>query len=435
MFQSTVLNSLINGLDPIHGKSVQLRPGQVFQGTITHLYPGQLAQLKLGPLTLTAKLEAQLEKGNKYFFQVLKGDGLPQLKVLQSQPFSSMDRGSSSPLQSLMQQLAIPPGGEAEVILQRYIKESVPFLKNDIREAVMLMEQSRMPLEDTLKTILQIHSKGLPKTVDVFNSIATLQSSTSIGEGIGQLLKGINDYGLHQSFPKLVEVLRAYEQPISQNALLNNGQPPYSFLKQIISQLGLQYEFNLNKSNDIQQLNQSTQDLKPLLMSFLENVPERLVSVREQAEFLLHRLTAYQLLSSDSHDLLHRTLVQIPVYFDQKYRDVTIQWEGKQQADGTISEEHCRILFYLNMTHLKDVAVDLQIQNRIVSIKIYNENPKPHLIINSLFPSIKEKLEEMDYQLSTINWYHPNEGNRKLIKSEGSYGSQGISYQGVDIRI
>ena len=39
----------------------------------------------------------------------------------------------------------------------------------------------------------------------------------------------------------------------------------------------------------------------------------------------------------------------------------------KQDGKG-IDPDHCRMLFWLEMKHLKDVAVDVHIQNRIVSL-------------------------------------------------------------------
>lgn len=47
--------------------------------------------------------------------------------------------------------------------------------------------------------------------------------------------------------------------------------------------------------------------------------------------------------------------------------------EWKNEKDGKIDSNYARILFYLNLEALKETVIDMQVQNRIVSIYVYNE--------------------------------------------------------------
>jgi hypothetical protein len=63
-------------------KTFTLTTGQLFQGRITKLFPNHVASLSLNGMKLTARLEAALTVGQRYWFEVKDGKGIPRLKVL-----------------------------------------------------------------------------------------------------------------------------------------------------------------------------------------------------------------------------------------------------------------------------------------------------------------------------------------------------------------
>ena len=54
--------------------------------------------------------------------------------------------------------------------------------------------------------------------------------------------------------------------------------------------------------------------------------------------------------------------------------DATLQWNGRMKEDGKIDANYARILFYLQMESMKETVIDMQVQNRVVSVTVFNEN-------------------------------------------------------------
>ncbi|MGJ9381393.1 hypothetical protein [Salipaludibacillus sp. CF4.18] len=585
MFETKILQNLVKGLDPIHSKTIQLRPGQVFQGTITQLYPGQLAQLQLGSMTLSAQLEAQLEKGSRYWFRVMGGEGIPRLQVLENVPPSSGSNQSPSNAQAVLQQLGVPHGAAYERVLQQLQQLNLPFTRSNILEGGQLLQKSSLNQQQSLEVVINMIQRGFPLTTTTFQSLASMQSTQSMGETMSSLytqlqstpqgtavnqqlqqmlstilnqadpsrttgafhtllqqlggngstahqaatvanqigvipenqrlpeffpqfkatiLKPENQELLRQIAPQLFQgnqsqtamqamepkaLFQAYmnnvrmdqpqgmqmmlqllnpggnsanmtnqfqqwllQQPSDQNRevwsnvqnaskesffLTNgNGTRDESPLRMLLQQFGLQHEGDLRSMTN-QEAQQKVQSLKSLLMQFLQQTSTQTQGAREQAEFLLQRVTGQQLMSSEQHGPIQHTLFQAPVKITDKYQDLTIQWEG-QTKNGLIDESHCRILFYLNLEALNETVVDVQIQNRIMTLTIFNETEKPKSVAERWFPILKEKLSNMDYQLSSIQWKQPlkSETSNQVFSQPGNiYRKDEYGYRGVDVRI
>ncbi|ADH99236.1 hypothetical protein [Salisediminibacterium selenitireducens] len=610
MFQANVVQNMIRGLDPIHAKSVQFRPGQVFQGTITQLYPGQLAQLQMGNMQLSAHLEAQLEKGRQYWFRVQSsGEGIPRLKVLENVSAQPRETGAQPQnLQQVLQQLGLPSGGNHERLLQHLSQQNLPFSRANLAAGAELMQQSQLPAREAMAIIQQMMQQGLPMTRDVFSAMSAMQQPQSfagaaealqqqlgqlpVNQGntaqlqqlLGQFLQQSDPmgmtpngqggsqaprltgvfYGVLQQVqggnPALQEqalsvlrdmglirtgegaqqlmdqfkanILRPENQamvralwpqlfsgnqtgmPLAQMSsqqvfnmlmgqvqlnqpgalgslvqLLGDGQPqgaaqgqgnvplqavdtldrwlhtqpsatqqllsavtegrPQQFmmagsqdaamLRQFLQQMGLQHEQQITQQLDRGQMNSSQLDtLKGQLMQFLQQNPTLPQGVQQQAEFMLSRLTGFQLMSMDQKGPMQHLLFQVPVKMGDSFTDMTLQWDGRKKADGTIDENHCRILFYLHLASLDETVIDVQIQKRVVSITVYNDEAKP-AAFDLLQPVLGSKLKEKEYHLSSVKWQQPEEDEPvKLKQPPGesvwrNHDDRG--YRGLDVRI
>ncbi|RKL68980.1 hypothetical protein CR203_02775 [Salipaludibacillus neizhouensis] len=585
MFETKILQNLVKGLDPIHSKTIQLRPGQVFQGTITQLYPGQLAQLQLGSMTLSAQLEAHLEKGSRYWFRVMGGEGIPRLQVLENVPPSSGSNQSPSNAQAVLQQLGVPQGATYERVLQQLQQLNLPFTRSNILEGGQLLQKSSLNQQQSLEVVINMIQRGFPLTTTTFQSLVSMQSNQSMGETMSSLytqlqstpqgtavnqqlqqmlstilnqadpsrttgafhtllqqlggngltaqqaatvanqigvipenqrlpeffkqfkatiLKPENQELLRQIAPQLFQgnqsqtAMQAMEPKALFQAFMNNvrmdqpqgmqmmlqllnpggnsanmtnqfqqwllqqpsdqirevwsnvqnaskesffltngnGTRDESPLRMLLQQFGLQHEGDLRSMTN-QEAQQKVQSLKSLLMQFLQQTSTQTQGAREQAEFLLQRVTGQQLMSSEQHGPIQHTLFQAPVKITDKYQDLTIQWEG-QTKNGLIDESHCRIIFYLNLEALNETVVDVQIQNRIMTLTIFNETEKPKSVAERWFPILKEKLSNMDYQLSSIQWKQPlkSETSNQVFSQPGNiYRKDEYGYRGVDVRI
>lgn len=198
-------------------------------------------------------------------------------------------------------------------------------------------------------------------------------------------------------------------------------------IQTILGRLGVSYEALLKNSQTTDEI---TQSLKPQLLSLLQdaNTP---AEIKHTSEMLLARLNGMQLLSGENGHQ-HQIIMQIPLAFLGKQVDATLEWNGKMEEDGKINADYARVLFYLNMENLKETVVDMQVQNRIVTIQVYNDNPQLAALAEPLKIALKKGLLEKNYQLSGV-MMKPLE-QKGQPKKNTETGTQ-VASKRVDIRI
>lgn len=200
-------------------------------------------------------------------------------------------------------------------------------------------------------------------------------------------------------------------------------------MKNVLKGLGISYEAALSsKAGDMQAL---AQQLKPQLLSLLQDaqIPPAL---RDAAETLMARMNGMQLLSGDNGHH-HQLVMQVPLEFFGKQMDATLQWSGRMKEDGKIDANYARVLFYLNMESLQETVIDMQVQNRIVTINVFNDQPNLNRLAESLKQSLKQGLAEKEYQLSGVfikQFEH--EQSEKVTQNSKAATRE---HSGVDIRV
>lgn len=208
-----------------------------------------------------------------------------------------------------------------------------------------------------------------------------------------------------------------------QNAV--DGKAMEKAIKTVLKGLCLNYEPQLtNKAADISQIAQS---LKPQLMALLQDA-QTPPSLRESAEVLMARMNGMTLLSGENGHQ-HQLVMQVPLDFFGKKMDATLQWNGRMKDDGKIDADYARVLFYLTMESLAETVIDMQVQNRIVTINIFNENKNLETLVGPLKESLRSGLAEKEYKLSGISIKPFNEPQNIADKPQETESS------GVDIRI
>ncbi|MFC7685435.1 hypothetical protein [Ureibacillus sp. GCM10028918] len=209
-----------------------------------------------------------------------------------------------------------------------------------------------------------------------------------------------------------------------------DGKMMEQAIKTVLKGLGMSYEATLNnKMSDIQELAQS---LKPQLLTLIQDA-QTPTAVREAADNILARLNGMQLTSGENGHQ-HQLVMQIPLQFLGKQTEATLQWNGRMKENGKIDANYARVLFYLNMEALEETMVDMQVQNRIVTIHLYNNQPHLEVLAEPLKETLKKGLLDKNYQLSGLfvkpfeNNTTPHNGTKKKV-DESNLKS------GVDIRI
>ncbi len=207
-----------------------------------------------------------------------------------------------------------------------------------------------------------------------------------------------------------------------------------SLLKSTALTLGLSHEaesFDMIKGR-VPDEGTKVENIKSLLIQLLnEDIPPK---VKDQAEVLLNRLTGIQLLSSDTTPV-QQIVMQIPLALMNKQTDLTIQWNGRKDSNGKIDPSYCRVLFYLDLEHMNETIIDMQIQNRIMKITILSENENIKNLSSPYLAGLKENLHKLDYQLSNVSFQ--TRAERAVVKTKKTTNSSPLtlSYSGVDIKI
>ncbi|MBS3680066.1 hypothetical protein KGF86_07555 [Ornithinibacillus massiliensis] len=229
--QDVLGKTLTNSKEPVQ----TLRLGQIVQGRILKLYPNNKAHIQLGVMQLIAQLEAPLEIGNNYHFQVQALGQVAQLKVIAESPTNP--NRSELPIIHLLQQLGINPTKIMQEFVKVLMQEKIPFEKGQLQNSYVLLESasnkeqaqallkemivSRMPINDSVFQALFASKFGsFTNQLESLDSVLrqNLATQPNINNGlvsqINQLTGNTNQIPVKQiipllNSPELVYVLKA----------------------------------------------------------------------------------------------------------------------------------------------------------------------------------------------------------------------------------
>src|SRR5690625_7513459 len=90
--------------------------------------------------------------------------------------------------------------------------------------------------------------------------------------------------------------------------------------------------------------------------------------------------------------------------------DIEIEFYSRKDKDAKIDADYCRIAFYLELDQLKTTIIDLNVQNRMVYLTVFNDqNISEHVELYN--PILNEGLEKLNYTLSTLT--HKNMSEKR----------------------
>lgn len=239
------------------------------------------------------------------------------------------------------------------------------------------------------------------------------------------LMRNLVKNSINSSQPFIQQVVTQAE------ALVQNSMDSKAMehaLKTVLKNLGISYEATLgNKSADLHMI---AHQLKPQLHTLLQetNIPPQM---KEAAEMLMTRMNGMQL-SSGENGHQHQLIMQVPLEFFGKKMDATLQWNGRMKDNGKIDANYARVLFYLQMASMQETVIDMQVQNRVVTVTVFNENSEIQSLAESLKAALKIGLAEKNYQLSGVFIKQFDKGQTEKV---GPVVEQREEQSGVDIRV
>ncbi|MBP3952054.1 hypothetical protein [Bacillus suaedae] len=430
MFQTNIQThfSKVEKQNHNQNRPVSLTPGQIIQGKVVKLFPNNIASLQINGIQLTGVLEAPLTAGERYWFEVKESKGLPHLQVLDAKSSKTTGQPQAASVERLLQQLGLANVKMAEAFTSFLTKQNINFSKQTIVTGSQLLGQ--LPnTEEGLPIIAEMIKKNLPLTKEIFDAIRAVTNGPSLSsqvQGLAGLLETSTNTvarDIHQQLNQIVKEMVI--QPVT-----GSNQLPEQ-VRTMIQMLGYSHENGLMEhvQGTRTETTSQSETLKALLLQMQQQ--ELPLNVKESASQLLHRLTGQQLLSHDQIGSLHTWLVQLPIQLGSFHTDLAIQWEGKNNTENQLDPSFCRILFYLTLERLKDMVVDVHIQNRILSVTIFNETQKPQALLDVLTPILKKSLHEQEYELLSVMW----KPLKAAVQKQHQPYQQKASYQGVDIRV
>lgn len=239
------------------------------------------------------------------------------------------------------------------------------------------------------------------------------------------LMRNLVKNSIDSSQPFIQQVMTQAE------ALVQNSMDSKAMehaLKTVLKNLGISYEATLgSKSADLHMI---AHQLKPQLHTLLQetNIPPQM---KEAAEMLMTRMNGMQL-SSGENGHQHQLIMQVPLEFFGKKMDATLQWNGRMKDNGKIDANYARVLFYLQMASMQETVIDMQVQNRVVTVTVFNENSEIQSLAEPLKAALKIGLAEKNYQLSGVFIKQFDKGQ---TEKGGPVVEQREEQSGVDIRV
>jgi hypothetical protein len=427
-------SSVVKTMHSSRAGILQLVPGQVLSGEVMKIYPNQTATVRLGNHQINAQLEAAMEVGRKYWFQVQSGRNPIMIRLLPAEiPDQRMPERDIDPL---LRHMGFNRSGSDEALIRFFLQEKLPMHKSTLQEVKQLLPRLDGPMEERLRAVQQAHLRGLPLSADTVRSVQTFlfTDGATLFERLVQLVEGLpqQERALLQGILDQLRLL-----PVTKENIASQFQ-----------YLGLQYERNLAHLMFPQQAGVSNEalgqanemqanNLKAILLQLLQST-----SLQEEGKAIMQQLISYLsgqqlLLQPDfSNQQLVQYLFHLPVFMNGKWSMIYGQLETKRTPKGVPDSDNCRLIFFLHLQNLGDTCVDTVIDYKQLKVVIYNETFQLTSWLKELRSPLEASLHQLGYSLGTLEWKRVVKQNHKHNPSgKPNYSYNQAIIQGVDIRI
>ncbi|MBW4083223.1 hypothetical protein [Paenibacillus sp. S150] len=179
--------------------------------------------------------------------------------------------------------------------------------------------------------------------------------------------------------------------------------------------------------------------LKGVLLQVLGS-SEAPPAVREAAGQLVQQLTGQQLLlNTDRTAPFAQVTLFLPLRGPDGQETASVHIQSRRGRKGELDAANCRLWFDLDMKQLGQTLVDVQVVDRIVSLKLHNDTPWVLELLEERKDEIEAAVESIGYQLLSLRTEplpQPNAASASIAGSAGKLADYvPDSYKGVDYRI
>ncbi|WP_151735151.1 hypothetical protein [Paenibacillus tengchongensis] len=178
--------------------------------------------------------------------------------------------------------------------------------------------------------------------------------------------------------------------------------------------------------------------LKGVLLQVL-GAPEVPPAVKEAAGQLVQQLTGQQLLlNTDRTAPFAQVTLFLPLRGADGEETASVHIQSRRGRKGELDPANCRLWFDLDMRQLGQTLVDVQVVDRIVSLKLHNDTPWVLELLEARREDIQGAVESIGYQLSSLRT-EPLPERSTAPSVTGAPGKLADyvpdAYKGVDYRI
>lgn len=184
---------------------------------------------------------------------------------------------------------------------------------------------------------------------------------------------------------------------------------------------------------------QAADTLKGVLLQIMgsSEVPP---AVKETASLLVQQLTGQQLLlNTDRTAPFAQVTLFLPLHGPDGQETASVHIQSRRGHKGELDAANCRLWFDLDMKQLGQTLVDVQVVDRIVSLKLHNDQPWVLELLEQRSEDIKAAIESIGYQLSGLRTEPLPELNLSTELTDSSHSKFADyvpdAYKGVDYRI
>lgn len=183
---------------------------------------------------------------------------------------------------------------------------------------------------------------------------------------------------------------------------------PIHLLQALIKSEAFQKLHSLSNTNQNEQI---TQKLSTNLSGLMPGINGEITENGVQHSRLLQADTV-ELTSNDSNELFQQQIT----FQNPAYKNFSIRMDGRKK-NGEIDPDYCHLLFSLELKYLKEVVIDVKVQNRILSIAIFNDTEGIESLVDELKTTLQTNLEQQGYLLSSIKVVTPTTRDKQTEKT------------------
>lgn len=159
----------------------EIKAGQIIKGTVRQLYPGQQAAVTVHGRVYHASLEAPVETGKSYYFQVKNENGRQVWQV-------TANGAAADKSQELLKQLGLLPGKQEQYIVRMFEQMKLPVTRETLQKSVQLLKGEGAVNKQGMQTIQWMLAAGAPLKTSIFQSVHQVLHGPSMAQDLTALL-------------------------------------------------------------------------------------------------------------------------------------------------------------------------------------------------------------------------------------------------------